>query len=277
MKFGTIQKLKFGTSDGSYSVVTDREHYDSQITLTDYEANLIISLFGKENIQVGNVHSNKDLSSKEFRLYPTGQKISLNIVYPKPEKTELRLYISSKAGFKPKGGEIWFMFRKDSEIWIGAMSEPAWRSESSELKNDELDEIYQSSVNDTDAVRIAKLKERDIYSRDRRIALQRMEFAGFKCEIDSSHGLFISRFSKKPYLEAHHLIPIGLQGAFDRPLDIIHNVFCLCPSCHRAIHHAEEPVARMILSSLASKHPVLDVFSLSITELFGLYAVEEIK
>ena len=140
-----------------------------------------------------------------------------------------------------------------------------------------LDEIYQNSVNETDTVRIAKLKERDIFFRDRKIALQRMEFAGFKCEIDSSHGLFISRFSKKPYLEAHHLIPIGLQSAFDKPLDTIHNVFCLCPSCHRAVHYAEEPIARMILSSLASKHPVLDMFALSITELFGLYAVEEIK
>jgi len=138
MKFGIIQKMKFGTSDGSYSVVTEREHFDSQITLTDYEADLVISIFGKENIQVGGVHSNKELSSKEFRLYPSGKKVFLNVVYPKPEKTELRLYISSKAGFKPNGGEIWFMFRKESEIWIGAMPESAWRRESSELKNDEL-------------------------------------------------------------------------------------------------------------------------------------------
>jgi hypothetical protein len=121
------------------------------------------------------VQSNKPLSSKPFRLFPSGDTIILNIVYPKPEKTELRLYISSSAGFKPEGGEIWFMFLKDGDIWIGSMAESAWRSESSELKQDESDEIYQSSVNNTDIVRIAKLKARDMYLRDRNIALKRME------------------------------------------------------------------------------------------------------
>jgi hypothetical protein len=88
--------------------------------------------------------------------------------------------------------------------------------------------------------------------------------------------LFVSRFSNKPYLEAHHLVPIGLQGDFKKPLDTIHNVFCLCPFCHRAVHYAEVSLARRILSDLASRHPILDMFSLSVPELFSLYAVEEI-
>lgn len=41
MKFGKIQQRKFGTHDGAYSEVTEREHHDSQITLTDDEAKLV--------------------------------------------------------------------------------------------------------------------------------------------------------------------------------------------------------------------------------------------
>jgi len=276
MKFGLIQEKKFGTSAGAYSIVTNRENYDSQITLTDFEAAMVVSHFEKENIHVGNVKSNASLASKTFRLYPSGKTIHLNVVYPKAKKTELRLYISSEAGFKPHGGEIWFIFCKDAAIWIGAMDESNWRSELSELKQDESDEIYQRCVNDTDRIRIATLKARDTYVRDRNIAAKRMQLSGFTCEFDASHKLFISRFSNNPYLEVHHLVPIGLQRDFKKPLDTIHNIFCLCPFCHRAVHHAKESFAREILSNLALKRPILNTFNLSVTELLSLYAVEEI-
>ena len=276
MKFGLNQKKRFGSINGAYSEVTIRENYDSQITLTDYEADIVVSYFGKERIHIGNVQSNEALSSKQFFLYPKGNPINLNVVYPKPEKTELRLYISSRAGFKPDSGDIWFVFVRDDNIWIGAMSESEWRRESAELKEDETDNIYQSVVNNTNEIRIAKLKERDSYIRDRKIALQRMEMSGFACEFDPNHHLFISRFTNNPYLEAHHLVPIGLQDEFKKPLDTINNVFCLCPFCHRAVHHAEIPLARKILDSLSSKHEVLKEYNIDLSELFGFYAVEDI-
>jgi 5-methylcytosine-specific restriction enzyme A len=276
MKFGTIQKIKFETIDGAYSRVTDRENFDSQITLTDYEAHLVVSHFGKPNIYIGNVGSSGGRSAKQFRLFPDGQVIDLNIIYPKPNKSELRLYISSRAGFKPDAGYIWFIFKKDDDLWIGAMSEISWRNSSSEAKQDESDDDYQQTVNESDNIRITKLKERDIYARDRNVALERLKLSGFTCEYDSTHNLFISRFTRKSYLEVHHLIPMGLQGEFSKSLDTMSNVFCLCPYCHRAVHHAEEPLAREILNKLADKRPVLDEFSLSIPELFSLYAVEEI-
>lgn len=276
MKFGTLQKMKFGTANGSYSIVTEREHFDSQVTLTDYEAELVLSHFGRANIQVGPVAKNRPLSSKEFRLYPDGRKIKLNVNHPKPDDNELRLYLSSTAGFKPKGGNVWLMFVKEGEIWIGAMPEEQWRSESSELKQDESDEAYQSAIESVDAARIARLKGRDVYQRDRKIALKKMELSGYKCEFDQSHQVFVSRFSGMPYLEAHHLIPISIQADFKLKLDNIHNVFCLCPHCHRAVHHAEVPLARDILSNLADKSHMLTKLDLSVPDLFSLYAVEEI-
>ncbi|MCK5683392.1 hypothetical protein KAJ27_04705 [bacterium] len=276
MKFSKVQERIFKTSEGAYSLVTDREYHDSQITLTDYEAELVISHFGKGNLLIGNVKSNSTLASKKLYLYPTGKTINLNIVFPKPKKTELRLYLSSQASFKPKGGYIWFLFTKNKEIWIGSMPEIAWRSASSELKRDIADSIYQESLDETDVIKITKLQKRDTYARNRNVAIKSMENAYFTCEYDPKHSLFISRFSQKPYLEAHHLIPMGLQNDFPKPLDTVHNVFCLCPYCHRAVHHAEESVARDILKTLADKRPVLNNFNIDVPDLFSLYAIEKI-
>lgn len=276
MKFGKMQHRKFLAIDGAYSKVTDREYFDSQITLTDYEAELVISHYGRHNIQVGKVLSNPTLASKPMRLYPVGTNIELNINFPKPDKTELRLYISSRAGFKPDAGEILFMFLTGGDLWIGAMPENVWRAEFSEFKNDEADPIYQESLDETNVFRIARLKERDIYARNRDVALNRMVLSGFTCENDPEHTLFISRFRGVPFVEAHHLIPMSLQGEFSESLDTIHNVFCLCPFCHRAVHHAENRVARDILNSLSSKRNVLITFSVSIPDLYRLYAIEEI-
>lgn len=277
MKFGKIQVRKFGTDAGAYSEVTKTEYGDSQITLTDYEADLVVSHFGNRNIYVGNVRSSGGASKKTFRRYPDGKNIELNLVYPKPAKTELRLYLSQGAGFMPSGGHIWFIFKKGRELWIGAMEKNKWRDESSELKRDEGDFIYQEIVNDVNEVRISELKSREVYRRDREIAIRRMEMAGFTCEYDSEHKLFVSRFSQKKYLEAHHLIPIGLQKEFKKPLDNIHNVFCLCPYCHRAVHHADEKTTREILGKLARNRPTtLELYQLNVSELFNIYAVEEI-
>ena len=276
MEFGKVQQRRFGTNRGAYSVVTEREFYDSQVTLTDYETDLVVSHFGQENLHVGPVKDNPVLAKKPLRLYPTGKMVELNIVYPKPEKSELRLYLSARAEFKPEGGEIWFLFVKDDEIWIGAMPMFAWRFESSHLKADDSDFLYQESLDETDPTRIARLKARDSFKRDRNIAKARIELSDYSCEYDPDHNLFISRYSRDPFLEAHHLIPLGLQGDFDKPLDTLTNVFSLCPHCHRAVHHAEEVLARQILEKLAEIRPVLNDFSLDIPDLFGLYAVEDI-
>jgi len=127
MKFAYNQYIKFGTNIGSYSKVTHREFYDSQITTTDAETQLMVEYFGISEIQIGNVNSDKEKSRKKFHLYPSGEEIFLNLVYPKSKKAELRLYISEKARFKPEAESIWFLFVRNQEIWIGSMSEDEWR------------------------------------------------------------------------------------------------------------------------------------------------------
>lgn len=281
MKFGLSQIDFFNTEYGTYSIVTERENYDSQITTTDEETVLLYNYFGKQNIHVGNVSSNREKAIKEFRLYPNGEKIALNLVFPKPHKTELRLYLSQRAGFKPDAGNVWFMFVSGAgEIWIGALSELSWRLLSKGITDDDSDFLYQNTLNKNDLtgdIRKTTIGARDVYARDRRIALQQMAAANYMCEFNSSHPRFISNATKKPYVEAHHLIPISLQQHFNISLDNQSNIYCLCPNCHRAIHHAESDYKREIIDTLVSRRPdVLGMVNGDLSEIHNFYSVEYI-
>jgi 5-methylcytosine-specific restriction enzyme A len=71
--------------------------------------------------------------------------------------------------------------------------------------------------------------------------------ANFKCEINSDHTTFINKKSQKQYMEPHHLIPMNKQWAFEFDIDVPENILCLCPTCHRKIHLAEDDQKREIL------------------------------
>jgi hypothetical protein len=277
MQFGAIQKIKFNATVGSYSIVTERENYDSQITATDSEAKLLIDFFGRENIPIGNVKSHKEQAKKTFHLHPNGDEISLNLVFPKPNKTELRLYLSTKAGFKPIPNSIWFMFVKNNELWIGSMKEKEWRNENALIIYDETEGVYQDSLSELDEIKITKLKARDIFSRDRNIALERIQIEKYKCEYNPSHNLFNSRYTNLPYLEAHHLIPLALQKSTQKKLDVIENIFSLCPYCHRAIHYADKDLTQDIIEKLVHRRPnLLNIMKVETSDIFSFYSVENI-
>lgn len=269
MRFGKTQKQKFGTYEGAYSVVTDREIKDSQITLTDHEVEIVTRFF-KGSIHVGNVTNSQGAAEKAFRLYPSGHLIHLNLVYPKPAKSELRLYLAAGKGFMPETGDVVFLFIKDAELWIGNMSEFNWRFQLSALTDDTDDTSYQDLINQTRQATV------DVYKRKRWVALDAMAHAKYRCEADPSHHLFSSKATGKNYLEAHHIIPISLGSQFSSELDVIENVICLCPFCHRAIHHAEAAFAIPILNQLAQQRPVFEKFGVNYDDLYNFYALEKI-
>ena len=105
MEFKSFHNDFFRAICGAYSRITSREYYDSQITLTDNEADIVINYFGYENINVGNVGSDKNKYLKKFLLYNAEYQeynpIYLNLVFPKPAKPELRLYLAESRGYKP--------------------------------------------------------------------------------------------------------------------------------------------------------------------------------
>ena len=66
---------------------------------------------------------------------------------------------------------------------------------------------------------------------------QALAYANYRCEIDNSHETFIAENTHMPYMEGHHALPMKMQNDFNVSLDVYANIVCLCPVCHRRIHH----------------------------------------
>lgn len=276
MQFNALHKLHFSAGDGAYSIVTDREIVDSQITLTDHEANIVIRTFGKENIQRGNVGANRQKALKKFNLVTGGENssISLNLVFPKPEKDELRLYLRKEA-FKPNPGEIWFLYPSNGAIHLGSMTETQWRSIG---RNDDDDITYQNLVingNELLSPSYREIASRIIQKRNPELAKQRIQHANYTCEISAQCRLFKSRSSGFNYLEAHHFIPLAFQPLFKNTLDTLDNIVALCPFCHRAIHHAEVDHTRSLIDSLVNhRQSLLTNYNVTESDLYDYYNCE---
>lgn len=125
-EFDEVQLSYFKAQEGAYSEVTETEgKKDSQITFTGREKTIVLNYFGEENILKGPVRSDKDLAKKDFHLFPSGKIITLNMVFPKPPKNEIRIYLK-KTIFKPNKNDIWFIFIRENKIWIGSHSQDEW-------------------------------------------------------------------------------------------------------------------------------------------------------
>lgn len=280
-KFTKNLKKFFDCSDGAYSVVTDREsRVDSQITVTSFEAAIMEMQFPE--IETGSVSQVENAGrdpQKKFRLYPTGREIALNMVRPKGDKNELRLYLRTDE-FRPAPHLIWFVFSRDRETWIGALSE----SEFSAIKDgnsiigtkpvliDADDQIFQDAVyydSDEEAYEALVKKIR----RDPAIAKMALSDSGHRCEVTPELPTFVSRATGKPYLEVHHFVPMGLQSQFELKLDTAENLAVLHPLTHRSLHHGViDDIAPHISAMAAKRAAFLENLNLSEQDLMEFYS-----
>lgn len=267
MEFKPFHLLHFNAKVGAFSKVTEREFFDSQITLTDLETDLVINHFGRTNIHTGNVASDKVKASKAFFSYNENKLIDLNLVFPKPKKAELRLYLSSKKGFKPSSGSIWFLYvSNNGGIVIGALDEVIWNNLGQldfedNFYSAEIDLILKPSVdlniNPSGKIITKIVGSKTIYQRDPKLAAYRFNLTNYQCEIDPQHNTFTSAKTEKPFVEAHHYIPMKFQSLFSIPLDNVENIISLCPNCHRGFHHAIIDEKLELISNIYSKRPTL--------------------
>lgn len=104
---------------------------------------------------------------------------------------------------------------------------------------------------------VVKEGERLVIKRDAIIGALAIANSEYKCEFDEKHETFISKKTKKAYMEAHHLIPVSqAQYIWKKKhanVDCIENIVSLCPNCHRAIHHGEFNTKLEILKKLYDK------------------------
>lgn len=105
-----------------------------------------------------------------------------------------------------------------------------------------------------------------IWPRNSKIAATVLKNAGFTCANNNEHKSFISKATGQPYMEAHHLIPMKLQKDMKYNLDKKANIVCLCPLCHKLIHHGEDSEREEILNKLFFENrPHLEKIKLEIT------------
>lgn len=115
--------------------------------------------------------------------------------------------------------------------------------------------------------------KRTTYKTDQNLKSKVFHDCNFKCEIDSSHITF-HKENDEIFMEGHHLIPMKAQDDFEINIDRIENIVCLCPNCHRMIHHAKKSQKIEIFKKLyekKSKGLVNSGLKISSEEIFNKY------
>lgn len=84
------------------------------------------------------------------------------------------------------------------------------------------------------------LKGKVVPNRDKTKANNALVRAGFLCEYDNQHELFLRKKQPVNYTEPHHLIPLKFDDLFDKSLDVEANIVSLCSNCHNLIHYGAD-------------------------------------
>lgn len=93
---------------------------------------------------------------------------------------------------------------------------------------------------------------------DSKIAKVILEINNYTCQYakytGEKHASFLAK-NGKPYVEAHHLIPMkAARDFFPKNLDIPANIVCLCAECHAKLHHGDLAVRKQMLKTLYDKY-----------------------
>lgn len=98
----------------------------------------------------------------------------------------------------------------------------------------------------------------------------------YKCDIDENHVSFLTK-RNIPYMEAHHLLPMKYQKEFKTiNLDHLENIVCLCPLCHKKIHHGNTKLQKELIHTLYNKVKNKDFFKnnkITETDLLKYYSI----
>ncbi len=277
MEFGPLHLAYFGATRGACSAVTDRERIDGQITVVKDEKEVLYSTIPESTIHRGPKRTNPEAAKQNFILHGCGQPVTPYLIFPKIEENELRLYIPEDSAFSPPAGNIWFLYEKNSQLYLGHMPELQWRRiGTGDVDDSKLQEaIYSGDDNPVETT----THTGSVYVRNPAISRQALADAGYQCEYDPSIGLFTARATGHPFLEAHHLIPLYATeqlGGFS--LDILQNVVALSPNWHRAIHHGETRLVSQILETLVAKRPtLLDLYDIGMGDLKEIYGCSNLN
>jgi 5-methylcytosine-specific restriction enzyme A len=248
-EFGIGLKNHFECNAGAYSPVTRTEAKDGQVTLTGSEKRIVVDHFGADELSP--YRGNDDVleaagldARRPFRIFPYGAWVYPKLKYAKSTGGELRLYFNDDE-FKVDVGHFWGVFVRDGDIWLchftpwfeqDILSGITLLEEQSVALEPETDD-YQNAINNAAPAQVANTSMS--WKRNPKFAAQAIERQNYQCEIMPELETFISKKTGKPFLEAHHLIPMKAQSVFkDKNLDTPENICILNPYSHRKLHHA---------------------------------------
>lgn len=154
------------------------------------------------------------------------------------------------------------------------------------VASEELEEEYQCapvtapgtpSLADSEPPSSRRTKENTSYSKSgprRDIGQGNLAIlnASFKCEYNPQHQTFLTKFGS-PYMEKHHLIPMEKYNDFELDIDHYINIFSICPTCHRAIHHGDRETKRRLVADLFQQREgkLHQYYKVSVDTLFKYY------
>ena len=268
----------FQSNSGAGSRVTSADEAKKrQLTVVKGEKKLLRKFHKRiPSGPLKSAESNGQQVAFAFRKYPTGQKIFLKLNYPKPSKSELRLYFNKDA-FSPNEGDLWFLFERGQELWIGSMHdselEAAKNGSHIDVQNgfDHVaEEEYQTYLNTNSPRTIFSTSIK--YKRDPNVGRKAIQNSQYKCELMPNLNTFVSKATSKPYLEAHHFIPMMEQRNFMKSLDVVENICILHPYSHRMLHHANYVDIEPYLIQLAKpRQQFLDQLGLTVDSVLHYY------
>lgn len=245
----------FGATVGAFSKTTETEGDSKrQYNVKAGQRDILEDVLGRElTVRLGkgskeNLENEGIPSTSVMRVYPSGQKIEVTLLYPKLDKRELRIYFSG-ATFKANAHDYILIYVRNGEPWIGAISEIALKiiSAGSYEVNDltAREENLEEEIDNYQTLINKPPEKVDIQSgtlawkRDAKIAKKALKASGYKCELFPEQITFTSKFTGMPFMEVHHLVPMKHQSNFAMSLDVIENLCILNPTAHRLVHHAE--------------------------------------
>lgn len=114
-----------------------------------------------------------------------------------------------------------------------------------------------------------------VYPRNSSIGKNAIVLSDYSCEFNSDHKDFTSSRTKRNYVEAHHLIPIGFQELFPVSLDVEANIISLCSTCHKRIHHAifseKKPMLDLLFKNRFERLKLCNI-ELTLDQLYTFYS-----
>ena len=72
-------------------------------------------------------------------------------------------------------------------------------------------------------------------------------------------------------MEGHHIIPVSRKESFTQDLDVVENILCLCPTCHRKIHLATSEIKQLMLEEIIDKTQISLCFNINLMQLKEIY------